>query len=124
MAYAQQVHEVFDPSYSVPSGSDEAKVSMILKMDFVYSMLATNLNTLKGMEIAKAHEDTCDTQQVFADLVSHYTTSSMDASTRAQVLFEKITVFTVPETRREYLEKYITTWKDWVCEYNLVPPTS
>ena len=47
-AHAQQVHEVFGPHYFVLAGSDEAKVFQ-LNMDFVYSMLATNLKTLKGM---------------------------------------------------------------------------
>ena len=58
-------------------------------------MLATNFKTLKGMTIVKAHEHTRDAQQVFADLVDHYT-SSIAASTRAQVLFEKITNTTIP----------------------------
>ena len=119
-AHAQQVHEVFDPYYSVLADSDEAKVFQ-LKKDYVYSMLTTNLKTLKGMEIAKAHEFTRDTQQVFADLADHYTTS-IAASTREQVMFEKITVTTVPETRRESLEKYITTFNDWIREYNLISP--
>ena len=92
-----------------------------LKKDFVYSMLATNLKTLKGMAIGKAHEHTRDAQQVFADLVDHCT-SSIASSTRAQVLFEKITVTTVPETRRESLEKCITTFNDWIREYNLISP--
>ena len=39
-AHAQQVHEVFDPCYSVSAGSDEAKVFK-LKMDFVYSLFHT-----------------------------------------------------------------------------------
>ena len=84
-------------------------------------MLATNLKTLKGMAIVKAHEHTRDAHQVFADLVDHYTTS-IAASTRAQVLFEKITVTTVPETRRESLEKYITTFNDCIRKYNLISP--
>jgi Cys-tRNA synthase (O-phospho-L-seryl-tRNA:Cys-tRNA synthase) len=71
------------------------------------------------MEIVKTHDYTRDAQQVFADLVAHYTTF-IAASTRAQVLFEKITVNTIPETQRESLEKYITTFKDWVHEYNLI----
>ena len=85
-------------------------------------MLATNLKTLvKGIEIVKAHKYTRDSQQVFADLVALYTTS-ITASTRAQVLFEKITVNTIPETRLESLEKSITTFNDWLCEYNLISP--
>ena len=117
-AHAQQVHEVFDPNYSAVTGSDEDQVFQ-LKKDYVYSMLATNLKTLKGMAIVKAHEHTRDAQKVFADLVDHYTTS-ITASTRAQVLFEKITVTTVPETRRDSLGKYITTFNDWIREYNLI----
>ena len=35
--HAQLVHEVFDPNYSVPTGSDEAKAFQ-LKKDFVHSI--------------------------------------------------------------------------------------
>ena len=120
-AHAQQVHEVFDTNHSVLTGSDDATVYK-LKKDFVYFMIVKNIKTLKGMEIVKDHEDTRDTQQVFADLVAHYTTST-PAPTRAHGLFEYITVNTIPENWRESLEKSINTWKDWVREYNLIATT-
>ena len=84
-------------------------------------MLAKNLKTLKGAEIIKNHEDTRDSHRVFADLVAHcHYTTSITASTRAQRLFEYITVTVIPENCRESLEKSINKWKDWVRECNTI----
>ena len=71
-------------------------------------MLATNLKTLKGMAIVKAHEHTRDAQQVFMDLIDHYTTS-IAASTRAQILFQKITVTTMKSTSPRSMTGYVNT---------------
>jgi len=121
-AHAQQVHLVFNDTYIPAPGSEEEEVFRLMN-DFVYSVFANTLKTLKGAEIVKSHEADRDAQTVYAKLAKHYTESTA-ATGRATELFKKITANTIPESRRDTLQSYIARWSDWVREYNLLTSTT
>ena len=120
-AHAQQVHLVFNENYIPVPGSEEEEEFRLMN-DFVYSVFANTLKTLKGAEFVKNHETDRDAQKVYIEIVKHYTKSTA-ATGRASELFKKITANTIPESRRDTLQSYIAKWSDWVREYSLLAST-
>ena len=121
-AHTQRVDNVLDPLY-IPVTTDD-KALFDRQQAYMYSVAQRTLQTDKGQELVREHDETYDAQKVYAALLKYHELSTK-AINQASDLLTHITSNRLGlETWPNTTEAYVVHWHESIRKYHKLIPSN
>ena len=120
-ARAQDLEEVLQPTY-VPVGTDDIAL-FAQKQNYMFAVFLYTVKTGAGRAIVKKHHLKGNAQEVWKDLVDHYT-SSTTSKLRSDQLMKYITNARLDDSWRRTSVDFIRHWAEQMRLFEEITPTT
>ena len=122
VAHAQQVHNVLNPTYVRPGDNDNITL-WAYQPEYMYSVLATMLQTNQGRTFVREHATDCDAQSVWRKYIK-FQTKSTAADNKMNRISEFLTTQKWSTSWPGTAAQFVLCWKEQLRRYQDLADTN